>query len=287
MTSTKTVVLTGGTNGIGLLVGKELARRGEHLIMLARNTDKAQAIRSEIQKETPGAIVDIFYSDFARLETVTSAVASINERFTQVDVLINNAGVHAFSQRLTEDGFAEMLSVNYLAPWLLTNKLGTLLDASKHARVVTVASEASRHGGSVNPDNNLTDTAQFTRRKSMELYGKTKLMNIMFSIEFARRMRGTNVSSNCLDPGFNATGIGRELPFSGPILRILNTLGIGNPKQGADIIIQLAADPDFSSVTGQYFSRRAEPIVPTGDSANPAARLALWNATEQLLKKFI
>src|SRR5690606_14184942 len=123
-----------------------------------------------------------------RLNTVADAATSISSRFSNVDVLINNAVIHAFSQRVTEDGFAEMLSVNYLAPWLLTHKLVALLGASPQARVVTVASEASRHGGSVKPVIDLADTAQFSRRRSMELYGKTKLMNIMFSLELAHRM---------------------------------------------------------------------------------------------------
>src|SRR5690606_19390709 len=148
------------------------------------------------------------YADFTKLQTVADAALEIARKYRRIDVLINNAGIHAFEQRITDDGFSEMVSVNHLAPWLLTSLLRQLLIDSAPSRIVTVASEASRQSGGVDPTKDLTDTTPFSRLGSSKYYGRTKLMNIMFSMELARQLEGTGVAVNCLDPGFNVTGLG-------------------------------------------------------------------------------
>lgn len=282
----KRAVLTGGTNGMGLLVAQTLAARGYDLVLLARDEEKARAVRTGILQLSPAAEIGIVYADFSRLSTIATAANSIAELHRRIDVLVNNAGMHAFSQRTTEDGFAEMTSVNYLAPWLLSNKLAPALAQARQPRVVTVASEAARHGGVVEPAKDLADLRAFNRRESMQRYGKTKKMNIMFSLEFARRFEGDGISSNCLDPGFNATGLGRELPFSGVLLRLLTLLGVGRPSRGAGSIVRIADDPEFSVRTGAYFSNSAEPIA-LGASFNPRALEELWQTTESALDRFL
>ncbi len=287
MAGGKKIVLTGGTNGIGLLAANTLASRGHHLVLLARDEPKAQAVRVEILQTAPAAAIDIVYADFSRLATVAAAAATIKDAVPGIDVLVNNAGMHAFSQRVTEDGFAEMLSVNYLAPWLLTHTLAPVLARSADARVVTVASKAARQAETIDPALDLVDTGAFSRRRSMQLYGKTKLMNIMFSLELARRFEGTNLTSNCLDPGFNATGLGRELPFSTALLRLLTLLGIGDPAQGADIVVRAATSAEFTAKTGMYFSRRGQPIDDLGQAHSPRALEELWQATAAALARFL
>ncbi|MEA3102608.1 MAG: hypothetical protein QOF74_6848 [Caballeronia mineralivorans] len=130
----------------------------------------------------------------------------------------------------------------------------------------------------------LFDTTPFTRLGSSQIYGQTKLMNIMFSMELARQLQGTGVAVNCLDPGFNVTRLGRELGFAAALERVLNGFNIGNPRRGAGIIIRLAADPAFGGVTSGYFSvKDAKPLVPAGAGNDMSAQRELWAITSELL----
>jgi NAD(P)-dependent dehydrogenase (short-subunit alcohol dehydrogenase family) len=230
----------------------------------------------------------VFYADFSDLRAVAAVGRAIAARHPHIDVLVNNAGLHAFEQRITKDGFAEMIAVNYFAPWLLTMTLRDTLVQSAPTRIVTVASEASRQSGSLDINKDLLDTAPFTARGSSRVYGRTKLLGIMFSMELARQLESTGVAVNCLDPGFNVTSLGRELGFSGPLAKALNWLGIGNPARGAGIIVRLATDPEFGANTGHYVSvknaKRLTPIAP-GDSEE--LRRSLWKLTADVTSRFL
>ena len=286
MASTPTILVTGATSGIGELATIELARRGAHIIFTARDEAKAIATRAAIKAAAPDARIDIHYADFASLDDVAEMAHQISSNYERIDVLINNAGLHAFEQRITVDGFSEMVAVNYLAPWLLTNILREKLVGSAPSRIVTVASEASRRGGDLIPRRDICNTAPFTRLGSSTVYGKTKLMDIMFSMELARQLQGTGVAVNCLCPGFNVTGLGRELGFAATLERVLKGLNIGNPQRGASIIVRLAIDPAFDHVSGGYFSvKDAKPLMPAGVGSDISAQQALWSVTSELLSE--
>ncbi|GLY51526.1 SDR family NAD(P)-dependent oxidoreductase [Lentzea sp. NBRC 102530] len=266
-----TAVITGATHGLGRLVALDLARRGVDLGVVARNAAKVDELRAAIG---PGVTVTAFVADLSSLREVRRAADAVDAHYDRVDVLINNAGIHAFSPRLTADGLPEMTAVNYLAPWVLTNALRAKLIASS-ARVVTVASEAARQARGIDPATALTSASH---------YGRTKLMDIMFSQELARRLAGTGVTSNCCDPGFNTTGLGRELPFAGVLEKVLHAVRVGDPARGASIITRLATDPVFDGVTGGYFSvRDARPLRCPAPGRDEAVQRALWEATEDLL----
>ncbi|MHC5258491.1 SDR family NAD(P)-dependent oxidoreductase [Streptomyces sp. UC4497] len=286
------VVMTGATNGMGRLAALDLARRGVRLGVVARSRAKADALREEVERVAPGAPVDVFLADLSLLGDVRRVGEEIAARYARIDVLINNAGLHAFSQRVTSEGYAEMTAVNYLAPWLLTDILCDRLIASAPARIVTVASRASLRAGPldlVDPVKDLIDTAPFTRRGSGPLYGRSKLMDIMFTQELGRRLEGAGVSVTCCCPGFNATGLGRELPLSGVLEKVLNRLSIGDPQHGADIIVRLATDPSpgFADSVGGYFAARtAEPLQCPESGRAEGAQRALWEATAALVRDF-
>ncbi|MGK5683722.1 SDR family NAD(P)-dependent oxidoreductase [Actinoplanes sp. URMC 104] len=275
-----TIVVTGATNGLGRLAAIDLARRGARLVITARSPEKAAQARHDLGP----APVDVYLGDFTRLDDVRRIGAEIADRYPRIDVLVNNAGIHAFQPRTTLDGFPEMVAVNYLAPWLLTQALLPALRRAPAARVVTVASEASRRHGTLRIPQDLTEAAPFTARGSSELYGKTKLLDIMFTMELARRLAGGTVTANCLDPGFNTTGLGRELRFAGPLEKVLTRLGIGNPARGAGLIVALATDPAFTGRSGGYYTvrgtRRIQPPPPGDD---PERQAHLWRETERLL----
>ncbi len=287
MSGPKTIVMTGATNGIGRIAAAALAAQGHRLVLTARDEARAMATRSQILQVVPGAEIEFFFADFTRLHAVAATAEAIAAHCQRVDVLINNAGIHAFQQRVTEDGFAEMMSVNYLAPWLLTNILGPRLMASPQSRVVTVASEASRHAKEDRLQDALHDTAPFTRLGSSAIYGRTKLMNIMFSMELAHRLASAGVAVNCLDPGFNVTELGRELPFAAPLERLLRFLRIGNPDRGAGIIVRLATDSEFENVSAGYFSvKDAAPLDPVAPANDAGEQKALWAATQDALRMY-
>jgi len=207
------MVLTGATNGLGRLAAINLAIGGADLAVIARSGDKASRLRQEIEAAAPEAQVDFFFADMSRLSEVSRAGKEIDARYPRIDVLANIAGVHAFSQRITAEGLSEMIAVNYLAPWVLTEALRPKLVASAPSRIVTVASDSARHAGRIDPERDLTLTEDYSRRQSTRLYGRTKLMAIMFTLELGRQLAGTGVTVTCCNPGFNTTGLGATCPF--------------------------------------------------------------------------
>ncbi|MEV5070719.1 SDR family NAD(P)-dependent oxidoreductase [Microbacterium sp. LMI12-1-1.1] len=286
MSDPQTIVLTGATSGLGRLAAIALARRGFRLALTARDEPKAAETRSEIEVAAPGAQVGIHLGDLSQMDDVRRVGAEIRERYERVDVLVNNAGLHAFEQRVTVDGYPQMVAVNHLAPFLLTETLLPALGRGISPRIVNVASEASRRHGTLVLPADLTDTTPFTVRGSSAVYGKTKLMNIMFTMELARRLAGTGITVNALDPGFNVTGLGRELNFAQPLERVLRALRIGDPRRGAELIVDVATDPAFSRDTGVYVTARGRRrITPSAPGDDPAVQRELWDATTALLAR--
>lgn len=282
------VVLTGATSGLGKIAAMELAKRGFHLVLTARSKERAEATRKLIHEAAGAAEVDFFYGDLCIMSEVNRVGQEIAAAYPVIHALLNNAGIHAFTPRVTSEGFPEMIAVNYLAPWLLTHILKPSLQNAGDARVVNVASEASRRHGVLRLPEDLTDTAPFTARGSSPVYGKTKLLNIMFTMELARQWAGTGISVNALNPGFNVTGLGRELRFAAVLERLLKLFRIGDPRRGAEIMTRLITDSRYQGVTGGYFNvGTGSPITPVHPGGDTAMQKKLWNATQDLLNGFL
>jgi NAD(P)-dependent dehydrogenase (short-subunit alcohol dehydrogenase family) len=280
------VVITGATSGLGRLAALELARRGAQLGIVARSPQKLGELTREIKDEAPGTAVDTFIADLTSMQSVFRAAQQIDAYYERIDVLINNAGVHAFTLRVTADGFSEMIAVNYLAPWILTNVLRDKLVASAPARVVTVASEAARRVGGIDPNHDLTATPEYSRRESLALYNRSKLIDIMFSQELGRRLADTGVTANCCDPGFNVTGLGRDLPFAGAIEKALHASRVGDPRRGAAIIVRLATDAAFTNGTSGYFAaKNAAALTCPEAGRSPELQKTLWETTASLVER--
>ncbi|WP_327369525.1 SDR family NAD(P)-dependent oxidoreductase [Streptomyces sp. NBC_01217] len=277
-------VITGATSGLGRITALEMARRGYRLGIVARSETKSQALLDELKNVADDVRADVFFANLSLVGEARRVGREIASRYGRLDVLVNNAGLHAFHQRVTAEGLAEMTAVNYLAPFALTLQLTSTLLASAPARIVNVASEAARQAGSITPATDLRNTAPYTRRESMALYGRTKLMTIMWTQELARRLDATKVTVNCCDPGFNATGLGRDLPGSAVLQRVLNTLRVGDPRRGAGIIVRLVTDPAFAQTSGGYLSvRDAEPLQCPEPGRGEQVQRRLWSETVSLL----
>ena len=286
MTDAKVMVVTGATNGIGEAAAIELARRGARLGIVARNPDKAEATVGRIKAAAPEAGTDVFIGDLALMADVRRVAAEMLERYEHIDVLVNNAGIQMSEQRATSEGLPEMVAVNYLAPWLLTRLLRERLVASAPARVVVTASEAHRIGWSVDPETILTDTAPFGRAGVMGAYGRSKLLDLLFTLELAERLEGTGVTANCCCPGLVATGLaGTENVADRVATALSRTPLVRRPEQGARVLVRLATDPVFASRTGQFVSSTPLAGLMPGIPAvrDVALRRRLWEATEALL----
>lgn len=286
MSTQPIAVITGGTSGLGQLAAIEFAKRGMQLALTARNEKRVEATQKMLWEISPTIKADFYYGDLSQMNDVKRIGRELEATYPKIDLLVNNAGLHGFEQRITNDGLSEMMAVNYFAPWLLTQLLLPSLKLSKNARIVNVASEASRNHGTLNLPEDLTDTSEFTARGSSLIYGKTKLLDIMFTAELGRRLAETGITVNALDPGFNVTSLGRELGFSSVLSKILKALHIGDPRKGAEIIVRLATAPKYHGVTGGYFKVvTGDPIIPIAPAGNPAMQALLWDITESLLNQ--
>jgi len=280
----KKIVLTGATNGLGRLAAIAFAQRGMELILIVRSQLKASKLETEIHSVAPHASVSFYFGDLSLLGDIVRLGTEISQDFPEIDALINNAGVHTFSQKITSDGFSEMTTVNYFAPWILTQLLEKNLKQSQQGRVVNVASEASRNDGVLNLPDELTCTNSYTARESSVRYGRSKLLILMFSLTLATRLKNQNIAVVALCPGFNVTGLGRDLSFSKPLAKILNFFNIGNPQKGADLIVHLTLDEPWSALNGAYYSAKAkQPISPITIATTPEIQQLLWHETEKLL----
>jgi NAD(P)-dependent dehydrogenase (short-subunit alcohol dehydrogenase family) len=286
MSQQPVMIVTGATNGIGEAAAIELARRGAHVGIIGRNPRKADATVARIQAVSPGAPVDVFIGDLALMADVRKVAAELLDRYDHIDVLVNNAGIQLQEQRTTSEGLPEMVAVNYLAPWLLTSLLRDRLVGSGPARVVVTASEAHRIGWTIDPDTILTDTSPFGRAGVMPAYGKSKLLDVLFTLELAQRLEGTGVTANCACPGLVATGLaGTENMADRVATSLSRTPLVRRPEQGARVLVRLATDPEFATRTGEFISSTPlAGLLPTIPAVRDVAlRQRLWEATEALL----
>jgi retinol dehydrogenase-12 len=273
----KTVLVTGGNTGIGLETAAGLAAMGARVVITARDPAKGSAAVAEIRRRTPDANVDTMELDLSRLADVREFAAALTE---PIDVLINNAGAVLDERRVTQDGLEMTFQVNHLAPFLLTNLLLPKLKERAPSRIVNVASTAHR-GGKLDFDDLQTERASY---RGMRAYGTSKLCNILFTRELARRLQGTNVTANSLHPGTVRTGFGKDGDTSGLFALGLKIAGpfFLTPKTGAKTPIYLASSPDVEGVTGEYFVR-SKIAKPSAAATDDEAARRLWEVSEELV----
>ena len=272
----RTVVITGATAGIGKATAVALARQGAHLVMPARDADRAEAARREILAARPGARVDLLSADLASLASVRALAAELLATYPRIDVLINNAGLSQPTRRLSPDAYELTFAVNYLAPFLLTNLLLDRLRASAPARIVNVASAA--HAKRLDFDN-----LQGERRyRLMGAYSTSKLALIMHTYALARRLEGTGVTANAVHPGGVRTEIYRDLSGISRLAIKLAWPFLRSPEKGAETTVYVATAPELLGVSGRYFAdSREQRTAPASYDAATARRL--WDIGERMV----
>jgi NAD(P)-dependent dehydrogenase (short-subunit alcohol dehydrogenase family) len=246
----KLVLVTGATSGIGYYSALEIARMGASVIIVGRNLPKCKTSVHTIQQETGNPSVSYLLADFSSLAEVRSIAQAYLEQHDRLDVLVNNAGAAFLFRGLSKDGFELTFAVNYLSHYLLSNLLMPALSSSPSARVINVSS-----GSHYNERLDFNDLQTASLYNPYKAYGRSKLANILFSYELARRLSGTHVTSNALTPGMVATDIWKKVhPILTPILfPIIHHFGL-TPSQGAQTIIYLATSQEMEGVTGFYYA---------------------------------
>lgn len=271
----KTVLVTGGTGGIGKATAEGCARLGARVGIVGRDARRAESAAADIMAGT-GGTVDVFTADLSSLAQVRRLAKEVRGAYPRLDVLVNNAGGTWATRRTTADGFEHTLAVNHLAPFLLTSLLLDLLKRSAPARIVTVASIAHATG-KIDFDD-LQGAARYSGSKA---YSQSKLASIMFTYGLARQLQGSGVTANVLHPGVVRTAF-----FAGdapPSYKML-TLGrflMKSPEQGAATSVYLASAPEAAGVTGAYFAD-CKPRKSSERSRDAEAARRLWQVSARL-----
>jgi NAD(P)-dependent dehydrogenase (short-subunit alcohol dehydrogenase family) len=278
----KTILITGGNTGIGKEAAAGLASLGAQVVITSRNEERGRSARQEIAARSGNNSVDVMALDLASFRSIRSFTADVLDRFDRLDVLVDNAGLILRRRTETEDGFEATFGINHLGHFLLTDLLLDRLRASAPSRVVVVASSAHK-GARQGLD--FDDLQSIRKYRWMEAYSKSKLANIYFARELARRLDGTGVTVNALHPGFVRSDFGRGGDLGGlygwGIKYLAGPFAISS-ERGARTTIYLASSPEVGGVTGGYFYK-CKPAVPSRVAQDDAATRRLWDVSEQLV----
>lgn len=276
----KIILVTGATNGIGLEAAKVLAAQGATIIGVGRNPQKCADATNQIQSAAGNAKVEFLVADLSRQAEVRRVAVEFKRKYARLDVLLNNAGAYFANRETNADGQEMTWALNHLNYFVLTNELLDVLKASAPARIVNVSSDAHRPIRGIR----FEDVESRTGYNGWLAYGQSKLANVMFTYELARRLDGSGVTANVLHPGFVATGFGLNngglMNFG---MRVIQKIGAKRPEQGAATSVYLASSPEVAHINGQYFvdSKAAKSNAASYDVT---AQQRLWALSEQQVR---
>ncbi len=278
----RTVLITGGNTGIGKETSVALAGLGARVVFTTRDAEQGEAARAEIRERSGNDVVDVMELDLANLASVREFASRFADGHDRLEVLVNNAGLMLGARRETVDGYEMTFQVNHLGPFLLTTLLRNELVAGDSARVVNVASVAHSSARKGLDFDDLQSSKG--RYRPFGVYGKTKLANILFTRELARRWDDTGVTANSAHPGFVASRFGRDGDSGFPmglIFPLVKPFAL-TPEQGAETQVYLASAPELAGITGGYWVKSA-PATPSAAALDDAAAARLWEVSEQLV----
>lgn len=273
----KTVLVTGATNGIGEVTAQALAAQGAHVVMVSRSAAKCAETAQRIQAATGNPAVEWIAADLSTRAGVNEAADEFLARHGSLHVLVNNAGGVFADRQVTADGYEMTFALNHLNYFLLTRRLWDTLVANAPARIVNVSSDA-HYTGKINFD----DLMGEQKYSSWAAYSQSKLANVMFTYELARRLEGSGATANVLHPGFVATGFGRNNGGLWSMVMPLAHRFARNPAKGAETSIYLASSPAVAQTSGKYFSDRKEKKS-SDISYDVAAQRRLWEMSDALV----
>lgn len=275
--SGKNCIVTGATSGIGEETALALAASGARVGILCRSPEKGERTLARIRRETGNDAVELFRADLSSQAEVRAVAGEILASFEQIHLLVNNAGIVNLRFSETVDGIETVFAVNHLAYFLLTHLLLDRIRASAPARIVNVASDAHKFVGEFNFD----DPQSREQFKSMRVYGYSKLANILYTRELARRLEGTGVTVNAVHPGAVATGLGTNNGKISQMFTKIVGVFFKSPEQGSATSLHVATAPELEGKSGLYFAKSREAKLSRGARDDEAAR-RLWTLSEEL-----
>lgn len=277
----KVILVTGATEGIGKAAALDFAKRGATVAITGRNKEKSERVVRELIEGSGSSAVELYLGDLSVLSGMRSVVSAFRARHDRLDVLVNNAGGVFSSYELTEDGIEKTFALNHVAYFVVTTGLLDLLEKSPDARVVSTSSAAHQMGKL--DATNMDAVVKRDGKAGFGAYGDSKLANILFTTELARRLAGKGVTANCIHPGWVHTGF--ALNNTGTTLAFLTGLAAPlfarSPEKGAETVIWLATSPEAASFNGEYFHDK-KPYRRSSRSRDEAAAKALWDLSERL-----
>lgn len=274
----KICVVTGGTAGIGQVTASALAKAGAQVIVVGRDVDKCKRVVEQIKLETANQRVDYRVANLASQAAIRELATDLGTHLPRIDVLVNNAGAVFFERKLSPDGIEMTWALNHLAYILLTERLMDVLKAAPAARIVNVSSEGHR-SAKIH-----FDDLQYARKYSaFGAYGQSKLGNVLFTYELARRLAGTPITVNALHPGLVASSFGSGQGWLSKAVSLVTRLAGVSVTEGAQTSIYLASSPEVEGVTGQYFikcrEQRSSPI-----SYDTAVAKQVWDVSQGMIQ---
>jgi len=272
----KICMVTGANAGIGKVTAQELAKMGAHVVMVCRSPERGEAAKKEVEKSATGQ-VDLMIADLSSQASIRALAAAYLETYDRLDVLVNNAGAIFLERSESVDGLEMTFALNHMGYFLLTDLLLDRIKASAPARIVNVSSMA-HSGGKINFD----DLQAEQKFAGMSVYSNSKLANILFTTELARRLEGTNVTANSLHPGFVRSNFGKNNSGLVKLVMPIIQLFAINEAKGAETSIYLASSPEVEGVTGKYFVKKKE-VTPSDVAQETAVAERLWQESEALL----
>jgi retinol dehydrogenase-12 len=272
----KICLVTGATSGIGLVTAQALAQQGATVVLVGRNPERAAAAVSSIQQETGNPHVACLMADLSVQDQVRQLAREFQRRYARLDLLLNNAGAFFSRRSLSVDGIEMTLALNHLAYFLLTHLLLDTLKATPTARIVNVASDAHR-----NAQFDFANPQGGQNYRGWRAYSQSKLANLLFTYELARRLADTDTTANAVHPGFVATRFGHNNRGLVGLFVWLAQCTALSPEQGAETLIYLATSPAAARVTGMYFVKK-QPVRSSAASYDATAAERLWQLSAEL-----
>jgi len=272
----KKCLVTGATSGIGEAIALALAQKGAEVIIVSRNEEKCARIVSQIQEQSGNSAISYFRANLSSQQGIRLLTAEVKKKYSTLDVLVNNAGGFFWKRQESVDGIEMTFALNHLNYFLLTNLLLDLLRNSPSARIVNTSSGV--HNNQVIDFNDLQLKKNYLHFKA---YGKSKLANLYFTYELARRLNGSGITVNAFNPGFTKSNIAKEGNLATQIFMPLTNMFSNPTEQGADAGVYLASSPEVERITGKYFFER-KPIPSSDISYDEEIAQRLWNISEEL-----